>query len=67
MNMSSFSKKWYRSKTIWFNAAAASLLLVEQNLSVLQPLIPLNIYTVATVVIPIVNVWLRVITTKGIK
>ena len=61
------SKKWYPSKTIWFNATAASLLLVEQNLPILQPLIPLNIYTVATVVIPLVNVWLRTITTKGVK
>lgn len=61
------SKKWYHSKIIWFNATAASLLLVEQNLPILQPLIPLNIYTVATVVIPIVNVWLRVITAKGVK
>ena len=61
------SKKWYQSKTIWFNATAASLLLIEQNLPILQPLIPLNIYTVATVVIPIVNVWLRVITAKGVK
>lgn len=61
------SKKWYHSKTIWFNAMAASLLLIEQNLPILQPLIPLNIYTVATVVIPLVNVWLRTITTKGVK
>ncbi len=61
------SKKWYHSKTIWFNAKAASLLLVEKNLPILQPLIPLNIYTVATVVIPLVNVWLRTITTKGVN
>ena len=61
------SKKWYHSKTIWFNATAASLLLIEQNLPILQPLIPLNIYTVATVVIPLVNVWLRTITTRGVK
>ena len=61
------SKKWYHSKTIWFNATVASLLLIEQSLPTLQPLIPINIYAVATVVIPLVNVWLRTITTKGVN
>lgn len=60
------SKKWYKSRTLLFNAVAASLLLVEQNLPVLQPLIPINVYTLAGVIIPIVNVWLRVISTKSL-
>lgn len=61
------SKKWYQSKTMLFNLLVASMLLIEQNLNFLQPLLPINIYALLSFVVPLVNVWLRVITTQGIK
>lgn len=61
------SKKWYHSKTMLFNLLVASMLLIEQNLNFLQPLLPINIYALLSFVVPLVNMWLRIITTKGIK
>ncbi len=50
-----------------FNLLVASMLLIEQNLNFLQPLLPINIYALLSFVVPLVNMWLRIITTKGIK
>lgn len=61
------SKKWYQSKTMLFNLLVASMLLIEQNLNFLQPLLPINIYALLSFVVPLVNMWLRVITTQEIK
>lgn len=61
------SKKWYYSKTMLFNLLVASMLLIEQNLNFLQPLLPINIYALLSFVVPLVNMWLRVITTQEIK
>jgi len=61
------SKKWYHSKIMLFNLLVASMLLVEQNLNLIQPLLPINIYALLSFIVPLVNMWLRVITTQGIK
>jgi hypothetical protein len=61
------AKKWWQSKTIWFNAIASSLIIVEQNLPVLQTILPPNISVVLLVAVPVVNMVLRSVTTQGIS
>ena len=60
-------KVWWKSKTLWVNAAAAMLVALEAGTGVLQPMLPVNLYTVLAVGLPIVNALLRVITTAGVK
>jgi len=60
-------KPWYKSKTILFNAFMAALVALEAVSGLLQPLLPVNVYTAIAVSLPVVNAILRVITTQGIK
>ena len=60
-------KVWWKSKTLWVNAIAAMLVALEAGTGVLQPKLPVNLYTVLAVGLPIVNALLRVITTAGVK
>lgn len=60
-------KTWWKSKTLWINAVAAMLVALEAGTGVLQPLLPVNLYTVLAVGLPIINALLRVITTSGVK
>lgn len=60
-------KAWWKSKTLWVNAVAAMLVALEAGTGVLQPLLPVNLYTVLAVGLPIINALLRVITTSGVK
>lgn len=50
-----------------FNLLVASMLLIEQNLNLIQPLLPINMYALLSFIVPLVNMWLRIITTQGIK
>lgn len=60
-------KVWWKSKTLWVNAIVAMLVALEAGTGVLQPMLPVNLYTVLAVGLPIVNALLRVITTAGVK
>lgn len=60
-------KVWWKSKTLWVNAIAAMLVALEAGTGVLQPMLPVNLYTVLAVGLPIVNALLRVITAAGVK
>ena len=60
-------KVWWKSKTLWVNAVAAMLVALEAGTGVLRPMLPVNLYTVLAVGLPIVNALLRVITTAGVK
>lgn len=60
-------KAWWKSKTLWVNAVAAMLVALEAGTGNLQPLLPINLYTVLAVGLPIINALLRVITTSGVK
>lgn len=60
-------KKWYKSKTLWFNAVAGGLLILEQNLPAIQPFLPPHISAVLSIAIPVVNIVLRHYTTQGIE
>lgn len=56
-------KKWYTSKTLWFNLLVSGLGALEASFSVLQDVIPVNIYAVLVVVLAVGNAILRVIST----
>lgn len=60
-------KPWWQSKTVWFNTVMAALLLVEQNVDVLQGLIPQWQHKLAMFSLPIVNLTLRVISSHGLS
>ena len=60
-------KAWGRSKTLQVNAIAAALVALEASSGLLQPLLPVNLYTAIAVALPVINAWLRVVTTQGVK
>lgn len=60
-------KKWYKSKTIIFNAIMAGLIALEASLGSLSHLIPANIYPILATVLAVGNAMLRVISTTGIQ
>lgn len=55
-------KKWYKSKTLLMNIGILALTLVETQFSILQPMLPVNVYAMIAFGLPIVNGVLRVIT-----
>jgi hypothetical protein len=59
-------KHWWQSKTIWVNALVAVLAVAADNVSLLQPLLPANFFAIVAFGLPLVNVFLRVITTQGV-
>jgi hypothetical protein len=59
-------KCWWKSRTLWFNAACSALIALEAATGILQPHVPVNVYLVMAVVLPVVNAMLRVITTQAI-
>lgn len=56
------SKRWWRSRTVWFNVAVAVFASLELSLGVL----PAGWYAMAVIVVPLVNIALRRITTQPI-
>ena len=59
-------KKWYQSKTLWVNAIAAMLVALEAGTGLLQPMLPMDLYTSLAVGLPIVNALLRVVTSEAL-
>jgi hypothetical protein len=60
------AKPWWKSKTLWLNLIAAALIALEAEFSLLQPLLPGNVYAYFAVVLPVANALLRVITVAPI-
>ena len=60
------AKKVTRSKTMWFNATMATLAVLEMKTQILQPLLPPQSYAVFAVVVPIVNMVLRTMTSAPV-
>lgn len=60
-------KCWSRSKTLWINAAAAGMVAFEAASGLLQPHLPVNLYTAVAVALPVINAVLRVLTTQGVR
>ncbi|MDH2918463.1 MAG: hypothetical protein PXX73_04640 [Sideroxydans sp.] len=59
-------KPWYRSKTLWFNAVVAGLLVLEANFAVLQPYLAGSVYAWFSTVLAVGNAMLRVVTTASL-
>jgi hypothetical protein len=60
-------KPWWCSKTLWLNALIATFLLAESNVSALQGLLPDTLQKWLVFGLPIVNIWLRAITSQGLS
>lgn len=59
-------KSWYQSKTLWFNAICASLTALEAVSGLLQPYVPVNLFLMMSVLLPVGNAFLRVVTSQGL-
>jgi hypothetical protein len=60
-------KKWWKSKTIIFNMVMAGLVTLEATMSQLSALVPANWYAIISIILPVGNAMLRIITTTGIQ
>lgn len=60
-------KHFLESRTLWVNALAAGLLVLEASTGALQPLLPVNVYAAMAVALPVINAVLRVLTTQGVR
>lgn len=58
---------WWHSRTIWVNVIAAGLLALEASTGMLQPLLPVNLYTAIAVGLPVVNAMMRIVTSQAIR
>lgn len=59
-------KKWWKSRTLWFNAIVAALASAEAAFGVLQPVLPGNVYAWFSIVLAVGNAVLRVITSQAV-
>lgn len=61
------SKPWWQSKTLIVNALASGLVALEAGTGLLQPHLPVNLYTAIAVALPIINAMLRVVTSQALS
>lgn len=61
------TKRWWQSRTLWLNAIAGGLIAFEAASGLLQPLLPVSLYTTLAVLLPVANAVLRVFTGAAIK
>ncbi len=59
-------KPWWKSKTMRLNVAVGVLAVIEANMHLLQPYLPVNFYVAIAFGLPILNVGLRVVTSQPI-
>lgn len=60
-------KRWWKSKTLWFNAIVAGLAALEASAGMVQPFVPGNIYGWSLLLLTIGNTVLRIVTTQGLS
>ena len=60
-------KPWYKSKTLWFNAAVAGLAALEVSAHLIQPYVSGNVYGYGLMILTVGNAMLRIITTQGLS
>lgn len=60
------TKPWWQSKTLIVNAIAAGLVTLQASTGLLQPHLPVNLYTAIAVALPIINAMLRVVTSQAL-
>jgi hypothetical protein len=56
-------KPWYQSKTIIVNALIGVLMTAEATSGALEPVLGAKAFGILTFILPVVNVFLRIITT----
>jgi hypothetical protein len=61
------AKPWWRSRTLSVNALALALAAAESQLQMLQPLLPVNVWMLLAFALPVVNAYLRAITTTAVQ
>jgi hypothetical protein len=59
-------KPWWQSRTLLLNALAAGLVTLEASTGLLQPHLPVNLYTAVAVGLPVLNAMLRIVTSQGL-
>lgn len=59
-------KPWWKSKTLWFNAAVAGLAALESGANMIQPYLPGNVYGYGLMLLTVGNAMLRIVTTQGL-
>lgn len=57
-------KKWWQSKTVWFNAIMATATAAEASFSLLKEIIPVNSYAVLSFMLTVGNVFLRFVSAE---
>lgn len=60
-------KHWWRSKTLWVNGIVATFLLAETNIQSLQGVLPEWVHKSLIFGLPIINMWLRAVTSQGLS
>jgi len=65
--MTDNTKPWYRSRMLWFNALAAVLLVIEQQIGLLKPFMGNETYAAFALAVMSVNAVLRVVTSMGLR
>lgn len=60
-------KKWYLSKTIWFNMIMAGLAAAEASVNLLQPVAGERSFALLAVTLAVGNAILRVVSTQGLS
>ena len=56
-------KAWWKSKTLWLNALVLLLATAESQLGVLREALPINVYALIAIALPVLNMLLRTVTT----
>lgn len=65
--MTDNTKPWCRSRTLWFNALAAVLLVIEQQLGLIKPFMGAETYAAFALAVMSINAVLRVVTSMGLR
>ena len=60
-------KKWYKSKTLWFNVAVAMGAAVEASLTLVQGYFDPRVFLALIGLVAGINVVLRFLTTTGVS
>jgi hypothetical protein len=61
------AKRWWKSKTLWFNVVMSAAGAAEASLGILQQVLPINSYAVIAFTLAVGNAVLRVVTTTGLS
>ncbi len=61
------AKPWWKSRTLWLNAAVLTFAALEAGLQVLQPWMPVNVFAVVALALPVLNMVLRTVTTTAVS